>query len=449
VFAAERYEEANKKGSEDWTRAAIAAATAQRVAAVEEGRLALHRTTVALQTARQTAETAEAAAAAAAAETGLSTNQSPARTKGATSTTSTTSTNTPTTKGTAVAAAGSKAAATTNAAVAKAARELETARQKQTEAEKALATAEKNAQAPETTAFASRAGEVFPHSSTGRRSAFARWIIDSRNPLTARVAVNHIWMRHFGRGLVATPTDFGPGGRAPTHPALLDWLAAEFMERGWSMKALHRLMVTSSTYRMASTPDAADEARDPDNVWLWRMPSRRLEAEAIRDNLLYLAGDLDQTMGGPDIDHNLGLSSRRRSLYLRLAAEKEVEFLRIFDGPTVTECYERRPTVMPQQALALGNSEIALRQASHLTARLERETAESDAFIDLAYRHLLARRPKAEEMALCREFLSSSASTPSPAGTAPTSSRADNTQTRRRQNLILVLMNHNDFVTIR
>jgi hypothetical protein len=202
------------------------------------------------------------------------------------------------------------------------------------------------------------------------------------------------------------------------------------------MKHMHRLVVLSSTYRMASTTDEECARIDPDNVYLWRMPSRRLEAEAIRDNLLHVAGDLDPTMGGPDIDHALGLSSKRRSLYLRLAAEKEVEFLRIFDGPTVTECYERRPSVMPQQALALANSELAFRQAAHLAARIGTNAIADDDFIRQVYERVLARTPKATEMKLCREFLAE-----------PHESAIANG--KRRENLVLVLLNHNDFVTIR
>src|SRR5439155_22882134 len=190
----------------------------------------------------------------------------------------------------------------------------------------------------------------------------------------------------FGRGIVPTPADFGRNGRPPSHPQLLDWLAAEFMAQNWSMKAIHRLIVTSSTYRLASTPNAANAKIDPDNIYLWRMPSRRMEAELVRDNLLYIAGDLDATMGGPDIDHNLGLTSKRRSMYLRIAAEKEVEFLKIFDGPSVTECYQRRPTVMPQQALALANSELALGQARSLARKLDGQVGEDDArFVGAAF----------------------------------------------------------------
>src|SRR6185295_10245601 len=169
--------------------------------------------------------------------------------------------------------------------------------------------------------------------------------------------------------------------------------------RPWSMKHMHRLLVTSSTYRLASTPDPANAKLDPDNVFLWRMNSRRLEAEAVRDNLLWVSGTLDRTMGGPDIDHKLGLTSKRRSLYLRHAAEKEVEFLKIFDGPSVTECYERKPSVMPQQALALA-------QARLLARELSIEAGDNGAdFVPVAFRRVLARKPTRDEARLCAEFL--------------------------------------------
>src|SRR5262249_41933583 len=148
---------------------------------------------------------------------------------------------------------------------------------------------------------------IFPTTSTGRRLALARWIADRQNPLTARVAMNHLWLRHFGKAIVPTVFDFGRNGRPPSHPALLDWLAAEFMDRDWSMKKLHRLMVTSSAYRMDSVNDGPGRALDPDNRWLWRMNSRRMEAELVRDSVLHVAGNLDLTMGGPDIPHQLGL----------------------------------------------------------------------------------------------------------------------------------------------
>ncbi|MGV3530845.1 MAG: DUF1549 and DUF1553 domain-containing protein [Chthoniobacteraceae bacterium] len=317
------------------------------------------------------------------------------------------------------------------------------AKQKE-DAEKALAKAEAEAKAELTVAYKPRMAATYPATSTGRRSAFAKWLASRENPLTARVAVNHIWLRHFGRGIVNTPADFGRSGNQPSHPALLDWLAEEFMESGWKMKALHRLLVTSSTYRMSSTPDEENAARDIDNVFLWRMPSRRLEAELVRDNLLYVAGSLDATLGGPEIDHAQGLTSRRRSMYLRLAAEKEVEFLKIFDGPSITECYQRHTSVIPQQALAMGNSEITIAQARVLAAKITEQVGDdSEAFIRAAFVRILARPVTAEELAACRKFIGAEKD-----GVQFVSNPAPDL-TKLRERLILVLFNHNDFITIR
>lgn len=308
--------------------------------------------------------------------------------------------------------------------------DIDSAKKRRVEAEKALAAAQKDFEKGWGTDFSPRPVEKFPETSTGRRAAFAKWLTDNRNPLVARVAVNHMWLRHFGRGLVATPENFGALGAKPSHPELLDWLAAEFMAEDWSMKALHRKILTSATYRMASTSDEANAAIDPDNIYLWRMPSRRIDAELVRDNLLWSAGDLDTVMGGPDIDNNLGLSSKRRSIYLRIAAEKEVEFLKIFDGPAVTECYQRRSTVMPQQALALGNSKIAFAEARSLVEKLGEKDAHE--FISSAYERVLARLPSRDEHAACADFLEKQGNDKS-----------------ARENLALVLFNHNDFVTVR
>ena len=206
------------------------------------------------------------------------------------------------------------------------------------------------------------------------------------------------------------------------------------MDRGWSMKELHRLIVTSQTYRMASTPDEANARIDPDNVYLWRMNSRRIEAELVRDNVLHVSGSLDATMGGPEIDHQQGLTARRRSLYLRFAAEKEVEFLKIFDGPAVTECYLRHPTVVPQQALALANSELTLREARRLAGTFA-DVASAERFVNDAFQRVLARRPSPKEIATCLEFLSTQ--------------EKEFSAGRARENLVLVLFNHNDFVTVR
>ena len=331
---------------------------------------------------------------------------------------------------------------TDKAAQDKATKELDAAKKKSAEAEKVIAAATKELGAPATNTFKARVITSHPATSTGRRLAFAKWVANSENPLAARVAVNHIWLRHFGAAIVPSVDDFGANGRPPSHPQLLDWLAAEFMARGWSMKAIHRLIVTSTTYRMASTPDTANAKLDPDNRFLWRMNSRRLEAEAVRDNLLFASGQLDPARGGPEIDHKQGLTSRRRSLYLRTAAEKEVEFLQIFDSASVGECYERKQTVKPQQALALANSELALNQARALAKDLAAKAgSDSDAFIRAAYRRVLTREPHTGELAACREFLKKAESTD--AKSAPAASQ------RARENLALVLLNHNDFVTAR
>jgi Protein of unknown function (DUF1553)/Protein of unknown function (DUF1549) len=294
--------------------------------------------------------------------------------------------------------------------------------------------------------------------SSGRRLALALWMADRQNPLTARVAVNHIWMRHFGKPIVPTVFDFGHNGRPPSHPQLLDWLAAEFMERGWSMKQLHRLIVTSSAYRMDSVPDAACQKIDPDNRYLWRMNPRRLEAEAVRDSLLQVAGRLDDTMGGPDLDFNLGMTSHRRSLYFRHAAEKEMEFLRVFDASSASECYRRSETIVPQQALALENSPLALALSRELARQLNAQAnADLAGFVEMAFEQVLARRPTPAEQSACLRFLNEQAkrlenkTRLSAYGTAALSAvpASSDPALRSREDLIQVLMNHNDFVTIR
>jgi hypothetical protein len=311
-------------------------------------------------------------------------------------------------------------------------RAVDGANAKVASAAKALAAAEKAkaSGAP----FRPRPVKTYPDSSSGRRLAFAKWLTDPQNPLTARVAANHIWLRHFGRGLVETPSDFGANGRKPAHPALLDWLAAELMQSGWSMRHLHRLIVTSAAYRRSGTTDAADAKLDPDNVCYWKMPSRRMEGEVVRDNLLWVSGALDVTTGGPDIDNTLAESSHRRSLYLRHAQEKTVEFIQIFDGPAPNECYQRETSVKPHQALALMNSKLANDAAQALEAKLSAGTgADYSRFIEEAFLTVLSRPPTPQEVTLCSEFLD----------------RGSPDAARARRNLLGVLLNHNDFVTIR
>jgi hypothetical protein len=270
--------------------------------------------------------------------------------------------------------------------------------------------------------------------------------------------MNHVWLRHFGQAIVPSVFDFGRNGRQPSHPALLDWLAAEFMEQKWSMKAMHRLIVTSNTYRMASTTDPANAALDRDNRFLWRMPPHRIEAEAVRDCVFYVAGKLDLTMGGPDIDQQQGLTIPRRSIYFRHAAEKQMEFLKIFDSADVYECYRRKTSIMPQQALALVNSELTLRNARLLARSLATSPGGSDPdrFIRAAFERILTRKPTAQELADCLSFLEER--TISYTNEKAQIANANDPECkqpavvpalRAKENLVHVLLNHHDFVTIK
>jgi len=267
--------------------------------------------------------------------------------------------------------------------------------------------------------------------------------------------MNHIWLRHFGQAIVPSVSDFGRNGRPPSHPALLDWLAVEFMDCGWSTKAMHRLIVTSNTYRQASTSDPANVAIDRDNKYLWHMPSRRMEAEIVRDCIFYVAGKLEPTLGGREIDYHLGLTTPRRSVYFRHAAEKEMEFLKIFDCAAVTECYQRKESVLPQQALALANSEVTLKHSRLLARELSTKAGSApEAFTTAVFERVLSRPPTSAELAECVTFLKQRArragekqasAAPSAAGQMP----AADPIMRARENLVHVLMNHNDFVTVR
>lgn len=343
------------------------------------------------------------------------------------------------------------------------------------EVQKALTTAEKRLNEAKETAAEPLGGKyapltaTYPQTSTGRRSSLAAWVTSPRNPLTARVAINHLWMRHFGSPLVATEFDFGLNGKAPTHPALLDWLAVEFMERGWSMKAIHRLMVTSATYRLSSGDPrdaghsaryAANQALDPDNTYHWRANVRRMDAEVVRDSVLAVAGKLDTSLGRPELDEHAWQSSSRRSLYYRHAYEKQGVFSLVFDAPSPTECYRRIETVTPQQSLALANSALAVSHARLLAAELAQQTPPGDgpsSFVRAAFSRVLSRPATDEEVATCAAFIETQSKllaarkslTPhdgiEKAAVAPATDPAQ----RARENLVHVLLNHNDFVTIR
>jgi len=312
------------------------------------------------------------------------------------------------------------------------------AKTKAADATKKLAAAEKAA-ASEAKAedYKPRAMKSYPAMSTGRRTAFAKWLTSPQNTLFARVTMNHLWLRHFGVGIVGTPDEFGANGKKPTHPALLDWLAAEFIASGYDLKHMHTLIMTSELYRRSSGEPGVISANlktDPDNIWYWRSPIRRMEGELVRDNLLHVSGLLDPTMGGPDIDHKEAEISRRRSLYLRHAQEKLVEFVQIFDGSRPNECYQRDRSVKPHQALALSNSKVTLDASVKLEQTLSLLVkGDYNTFITEAFEHILNRAPKSEEAKLSATFLNQSGKD----------------TTRLRQQLIGVIFNHNDFITIR
>jgi hypothetical protein len=238
--------------------------------------------------------------------------------------------------------------------------------------------------------------------------------------------VNRIWQRHFGRGIVATASDFGTMGAEPSHPELLDWLATEFIARGWSIKAMHRLILTSATYRQSSRNDPAAFKADPETSLLWRHARQRLDGEAIRDALLAISNQLNPSLGGPCVFPELPaeltkLSSHgaiwpvspkredrnRRSLYVFVRRNLRYPFFEAFDRPdTNASCPVRSVTTIAPQALSLMNSKLALDAAHGLAARVAREAGSGvDARIGLAYRLTLGRDPRVEERRLARRFL--------------------------------------------
>lgn len=336
-------------------------------------------------------------------------------------------------------------------------------------AQKALKTAQQQLQAAEKASSEQGSdytpvGTEYPRHSSGRRLALARWIASSRNPLTARVAVNQIWMWHFGQPLVENVFDFGLRSPKPEHHQLLDWLAVELMEHNWSLKHVHRLIVTSRTWQLQSTSGELSHrshAADPDNRFLWRMNVRRLDAEIIRDNVLAVSEQLDLSHGGPEIDYREGEKSKRRSIYLQHAYEKQMTMLVQFDAASPNECYRRSESVVPQQALALTNSSMSLAASRLLAKRLWDEVAEAEkptaSFVRAAYLQILSRPPATEELTACAAFLDRQSETLADTtdltrfigGTQATVAAAQQPQQRARENLIQVLMNHNDFVTVR
>lgn len=307
-------------------------------------------------------------------------------------------------------------------------------------------------------------GEEYPRTTTGRRTALARWIANEENPLTARVAVNHMWLRHFGEGIVPTMFNFGSSGQPPSNPELLDWLAVEFMESGWSMRHMHRLMVTSNAYRMQSWAAAENPNRekDRDNIYLWRMNPRRMEAEAVRDSLLYLSGQLDFEMGGPEIPADQGEDLFRRSLYFQHTPDTQMTFLRLWDVASPNECFRRNESITPHQALSLSNSKISLQMSRVLTGILNdkvgSENSRDTQFVENAFDMLLGRPPSREEREASENYiheqgmLYASAADLKPFETGEKNEKvppSSDPHTRARESFVHVMFNHNEFVTIR
>jgi hypothetical protein len=248
-----------------------------------------------------------------------------------------------------------------------------------------------------------------PFTKGSGRLELARAIASKDNPLTARVMVNRIWQHHFGRGLVSTPSDFGLRGEPPTHPDLLDWLAATFVEQGWSVKALHRLILRSAVYRQASDDRPLPASVDPENSLLWRMNRRRLEFEPLRDALLAAAGRLDRQMGGRAVDITRAPFSTRRSIYGFIDRQNLPGLFRTFDlASPDSSTAQRHTTTVPQQALFLMNGPFAQEQARHFAARAEVAGAKGGAERVRRMHWLAYGRPAdAEEVALGLAFVKS------------------------------------------
>jgi hypothetical protein len=261
------------------------------------------------------------------------------------------------------------------------------------------------------------------HEGSGRLE-MAKLIASRDNPLTARVMVNRVWQHHFGRGIVTTPSDFGTRSTPPSHPELLDDLAARLRDEGWSLKALHRLIVLSRTYRQSSFDRPGCRKVDPENRLLWHYPRRRLDLESMRDAMLFVAGRLDGRMGGRSVDVAGDPANRRRTVYGLVDRQSLPTFFRAFDFASPDQSAERRPrTTVPQQALYSMNAPFVIEQARALAARSEVAGASTtEGRIAAIYRAALGRMPTAVERRVATLFLAPSDRRTEP---PPTGRRAD------------------------
>jgi hypothetical protein len=271
-----------------------------------------------------------------------------------------------------------------------------------------------------------------PAESLGRRAALAKWIASEENPLTARVMVNRIWQFRMGYGLVRTPNDFGTMGDKPESHELLDWLASEFMGKGWSVKAIDRMIVTSSVYLQSSAPDEMRATIDPDNRLFWRMNRKRFDAEMIRDAALSVSGTLNPQLGGRPVRNRIepevydlifteferdGLwpvnpdksVGNRRAIYLYNKRSVRIPLLSAFDQPdAITSCPMRPVSTHALQALSLFNSDFMQGAAQDFASRLETICGKDrKCAVDRAWRLSLSRGPRKEEIKLANDFLKS------------------------------------------
>ena len=315
-------------------------------------------------------------------------------------------------------------------------------------------------------ALTSPAGD---HSGTsGRRLAVARWLTSRQSPasgLVARVMVNRIWHHLFGRGIVATPGNLGVGGAPPTHPQLLDWLASSFVDNGWRVKPLIRLMITSTVYRQVSATTVQTgphvqvaKTVDPQNYLLWRMRLRRLESEAIRDTILAVSGSLDSTLGGASVpiavqsdgtivfaDKQLPTptSQWRRSLYILSRRNYHMPIFGVFDAPAMTtNCTSRERSTVVLQSLTMLNDGFVQHQAAQFARRLI-ESSPPDEWIPMAFRIALSRHPTKRETELCRRLLVEQSRNAVEAGTLP-----KQCEQKALENLCHMLLNTNNFLYI-
>ncbi len=286
----------------------------------------------------------------------------------------------------------------------------------------------------------------YPETTTGRRAALAHWITHPKNPLTARVAVNHMWMRHFGNPLVEPVTDFGLQTDIPKLHRVLDFLAVTFIENGWRMKPIHRLIVTSQAYKRSSSELNAygnNLKTDPNNELLWRQNSVRMESQILRDSILHLAKQLNYQMGGPTIPPDQIDQDFRRSLYFTHSRDDQNKFLNAFDDASILACYRRTESVIPQQALALANSRLsmdaAVRISKVLNASISSNDSDHESFVKLAFESVLGWSPSKEEMETCLKQLK----------TWEKDMQVDKQPLSPRASLVHALLNHNDFATIR